>query len=55
MLTGLPPFYCEDVQQMYTKIMTADLQFPDVISDTARDLLSKVRSAVYYRYDFCKG
>jgi len=43
MLTGLPPFYCEDVQQMYTKIMTADLSFPDVISDTARDLLSKVR------------
>jgi serine/threonine protein kinase len=42
MLTGLPPFYCEDVQQMYTKIMTADLQFPDVISDTARDLLSKL-------------
>lgn len=50
MLTGLPPFYCEDVQQMYTKIMSADLQFPDVISDTARDLLSKVRLTIYVSY-----
>jgi tRNA A-37 threonylcarbamoyl transferase component Bud32 len=42
MLTGLPPFYCEDVQQMYTKIMTAELQFPDYLSEEAKDLLSKL-------------
>jgi hypothetical protein len=42
MLTGLPPFYCEDVQQMYTKIMTAELQFPDYLSEEAKDLLKRV-------------
>jgi len=42
MMTGLPPFYCEDVQQMYTKIMTADLEMPDSVSPQARDLLSKL-------------
>jgi len=42
MLTGLPPFYCEDVQQMYTKIMTAELEIPDFISAPANDLLTKL-------------
>jgi len=42
MLTGLPPFYCEDVQQMYTRIMTAELEIPDKISPEAGDLLSKL-------------
>lgn len=42
MLTGLPPFYCDDVQQMYTKIMTAELELPDTISAEAGDLLSKL-------------
>jgi len=42
MMTGLPPFYCEDVQQMYTKIMTADLETPDSVSAAAADLLSKL-------------
>lgn len=42
MLTGLPPFYCEDVQQMYTKIMTAELEVPDTMSAEAADLLSKL-------------
>jgi serine/threonine protein kinase len=27
--TGLPPFYSTDVQQMYTKILTAPLVIPD--------------------------
>jgi serine/threonine protein kinase len=42
MLTGLPPFYSEDVQEMYSKIMTADLEFPTFMSADARDLLSKL-------------
>jgi len=42
MLTGLPPFYCEDVQQMYTKIMTAELEIPDSISSEASDLLTRL-------------
>jgi len=42
MLTGLPPFYCEDVQEMYTKIMTADLEIPASMSDEASDLLTRL-------------
>jgi len=42
MLTGLPPFYCEDVQEMYTKIMTSELEIPSSMSDEAGDLLSKL-------------
>eukprot|EP01118_Nematostelium_gracile_P019396 TRINITY_DN897_c0_g3_i1.p1 TRINITY_DN897_c0_g3~~TRINITY_DN897_c0_g3_i1.p1 ORF type:complete len:441 (-),score=138.81 TRINITY_DN897_c0_g3_i1:612-1934(-) len=34
MLTGLPPFYSQDVQQMYFKIMHAKLDLPDTDSDT---------------------
>ena len=41
MLTGLPPFYSQDVQQMYSKIMNAKLVIPDNISPEARDLVSK--------------
>mmetsp|Transcript_21157 Transcript_21157/g.59545 ORF Transcript_21157/g.59545 Transcript_21157/m.59545 type:complete len:460 (+) Transcript_21157:176-1555(+) len=42
MLTGLPPFYSQDVQQMYSKIMTAKVKYPDHISDDAKDLLQKL-------------
>jgi len=42
MLTGLPPFYCEDVQQMYSKIMTAELQIPDSVTSDAADLIRKL-------------
>lgn len=42
MLTGLPPFYSEDVQHMYTKIMTAELEIPDSMSWEAGDLLFKL-------------
>jgi len=41
MLVGLPPFYCEDVQQMYTKIMTAELEIPDSVSRPAADILTR--------------
>eukprot|EP01100_Stratorugosa_tubuloviscum_P007041 TRINITY_DN296_c1_g1_i2.p1 TRINITY_DN296_c1_g1~~TRINITY_DN296_c1_g1_i2.p1 ORF type:complete len:512 (+),score=247.07 TRINITY_DN296_c1_g1_i2:276-1811(+) len=39
MLVGLPPFYSQDVQQMYTKIMTAKLNIPKTVSEEARTLL----------------
>jgi len=39
MLTGLPPFYSQDVQVMYQKIMTAKLTIPDNISTEAASLL----------------
>eukprot|EP00007_Cunea_sp_BSH-02190019_P008008 CAMPEP_0174229438 /NCGR_PEP_ID=MMETSP0417-20130205/416_1 /TAXON_ID=242541 /ORGANISM="Mayorella sp, Strain BSH-02190019" /LENGTH=459 /DNA_ID=CAMNT_0015306985 /DNA_START=130 /DNA_END=1509 /DNA_ORIENTATION=+ len=42
MLTGLPPFYSQDVQEMYSKIMTAKLQLPENASPEAQDLLSKL-------------
>jgi serine/threonine protein kinase len=42
MLNGLPPFYDEDVQEMYTKILSAELEIPDFISDEAADLLVKL-------------
>jgi len=39
MLTGLPPFYSQDVQEMYRKIMTDKLKFPPSISHDAQLLL----------------
>jgi len=42
MLNGLPPFYDEDVQEMYTKILSAELEIPEFISDEAADLLVKL-------------
>jgi len=34
MLTGLPPFYSQDVQQMYFKIMHAKLELPELDVET---------------------
>jgi len=42
MLTGLPPFYSQDVQQMYQKIMTAKLTIPKNVSDEAKSLLEQL-------------
>ncbi|KAL7927214.1 serine/threonine protein kinase, AGC family [Trichoderma austrokoningii] len=44
MLTGLPPFYDENTNEMYRKILTASLNFPgyDVVPPAARDLLTKL-------------
>jgi len=36
MLTGLPPFYSQDVQEMYRKIMTDKLRFPTGMSEDAK-------------------
>jgi serum/glucocorticoid-regulated kinase 2 len=42
MLAGIPPFYSEDVQEMYKKILYNEVKFPDFFSDNAKDLLSKL-------------
>jgi len=39
MLNGLPPFYAEDVQQMYSKIMKAELKFPRKVTPEAASLI----------------
>jgi serum/glucocorticoid-regulated kinase 2 len=40
MLTGLPPFYDENTNEMYRKILQQELKFPDDMSDSASSLLS---------------
>ena len=42
MLTGLPPFYNENTNEMYRKILTDHLTFPHDMLDSAKDLLSKL-------------
>ncbi|KAK2066634.1 hypothetical protein P8C59_000433 [Phyllachora maydis] len=44
MLTGLPPFYDETVNEMYRKILSEPLHFPshDVVPPAAKDLLTKL-------------
>ena len=41
MLTGLPPFYDEDVQRMYAQKMTAELEVPEHVDPNAADLIAK--------------
>jgi hypothetical protein len=38
-VSRLPPFYSQDVQVMYQKIMTAKLVIPETISSDAASLL----------------
>jgi len=40
MLTGLPPFYDQNMQRMYDKILNAPLRFPAYMSPEAKSLLS---------------
>ncbi|RKF55141.1 Serine/threonine-protein kinase gad8 [Golovinomyces cichoracearum] len=44
MLTGLPPFYDENTNEMYRKILSEPLHFPsqEVVPPSAKDLLSKL-------------
>lgn len=42
MLTGLPPFYDEDLEQRYHNTLSEALIFPPFLSEHARDLLSKL-------------
>jgi len=39
MMTGLPPFYTEDEENMYHKIMTADLIIPAFFSPEVADII----------------
>jgi len=39
MLTGLPPFYSQDVQQMYFKIMHAKLEIPDSWDEPTKGII----------------
>jgi len=41
MLTGLPAFYDNDVQKMYRYKMRADIEMPDTMEDTVKDLILK--------------
>ncbi len=44
MLTGLPPFYDENTNEMYRKILSEPLHFPssDIVPAAAKDLLTKL-------------
>lgn len=44
MLTGLPPFYDENTNEMYRKILQEPLTFPssDIVPPAARDLLTRL-------------
>jgi serine/threonine protein kinase len=42
MMVGIPPFYDENVQEMYDKILHQDITFPDFMSDEACDLISRL-------------
>ena len=44
MLCGLPPFYVENIDQMYELIKSAPLKFPNriILSDNAKDIIKKL-------------
>lgn len=42
MLTGLPPFYDENVNQMYRSILRDEITYPSHVSLAARDLINKL-------------
>ncbi|TPX69348.1 hypothetical protein SpCBS45565_g02581 [Spizellomyces sp. 'palustris'] len=42
MMTGLPPFYDENTNEMYKKILSDELRFPDEMSSVAKDLLRQL-------------
>lgn len=42
MMTGLPPFYDENTNEMYRKILQDELRFPEDVSPDAQHLLTGV-------------
>ncbi|CAD8043749.1 unnamed protein product [Paramecium primaurelia] len=44
LVSGLPPFYSHDTQEIYNAILTENVQFPDYvqISDQLKDLITKL-------------
>ncbi|KAL7328874.1 Serine/threonine-protein kinase [Mucor circinelloides] len=49
MMTGLPPFYDENTNEMYRKILQDELRFPDDMSEDARSLLRGVNMPCFFR------
>ncbi|KAG7363046.1 serine/threonine protein kinase [Nitzschia inconspicua] len=39
MLTGLPPFYCQDRERLFEKIRKSDLNYPASLSSSSKNLL----------------
>ena len=39
MLTGSPPFFCDNKDELFTAIMKRDPKYPDFMTDTAKDLI----------------
>ena len=54
MVTGLPPFYDENTNEMYKRILTEELRIPEYVGPIARDMLKKVCSNPLTR-DFGAG
>jgi serine/threonine protein kinase len=54
MLTGLPPFYDEDVQKMYNLKMTAELTIPDYVDDKAKDIMRKFFFGSQSKYPYAR-
>lgn len=42
MLTGLPPYYDDNTNEMYRKILSEPLHFSDIVPPAAKDLLTKL-------------
>lgn len=42
MLTGKPPFYSKDKEDMMKKIQTKEIPFPDYLSPAAKSLLKSL-------------
>lgn len=42
--TGLPPFYDEDVNKMYQRILTDPLQFPEDMQPDAKSIMTGLLS-----------
>jgi len=40
LLTGLPPFYSNNLNLMYSKILASDISYPDYVSADAKSLLN---------------
>lgn len=55
MCAGLPPFYDEDIEMMYEKIMTADLVFPRHFLPETRSLLASMLQRDYRKRLGCGG
>lgn len=57
MLTGLPPFYDENTNEMYRKILAEPLHFPgpEIVPPAARDLLTRLLDRDATRRLGCNG